>query len=128
MGGTPQQHQQPIIGNANMPSESLGRIPPPTPPKDGKHSLDSVRSRLESESNGGPPPPTPPKDRSRGRAFDKDLPLPPPVASKGFSASPTRLGDEEATARGRGQGLYEDPVDILARIFPARQGEGVEGP
>ncbi|KAK1087776.1 Phosphatidylinositol-4-phosphate 5-kinase [Friedmanniomyces endolithicus] len=121
------RQQQPIIGNANMPSESLGQIPPPTPPKDGKHSLESVRSRRESESNGGPPPPTPPKDRSRGRAFEKELPLPPPVASKGSSASPTRLGDEEAVVRGRGGGMYEDPVDILARIFPGRGAEGMEG-
>ncbi|TKA74854.1 hypothetical protein B0A55_05327 [Friedmanniomyces simplex] len=117
---------QPIIGNANVPSESLGQIPPPTPPKDDKHSLDSMRSRRESNAGGPPPPPTPPKDRPRGRTFEKDLPLPPPpaVASKNvFSASPARLRDEEAMARMHGRkvsGRYGEPVDVLARAF----GEG----
>ncbi|KAK4612970.1 Phosphatidylinositol 4-phosphate 5-kinase its3 [Fulvia fulva] len=80
---------QVILGNANMPSEALGDIPPPTPPKmDG--SVDR-RSLEERQSWGGRPPPTPPKDERHSRTFGKDLPLPP--ATKTLSHSPNRLGE-----------------------------------
>lgn len=83
-----------IIGNAEMPSDAVGEVPPPTPPKmDG--SVDR-RSLEERRSWGGKPPPTPPKDERRSRAMDKDLPMPPtlmPQASTQLSASPSRIGD-----------------------------------
>lgn len=104
-------HNRPILGNANMPSDSIGEIPPPTPPKlDG--SIDT-RDAAERQSWGGRPPPTPPKDgpRSQGLAdiaqnnkhysSDKELPLPPPMhkASTQLSASPMSISplvsDEE---------------------------------
>ena len=91
---------QPIIGNANMPSENDGEVPPPTPPKpDG-----AFEEREGRPSWGGGPPPTPPKDEkyrgrpsdesSRGRlsveSRDKQLPSLPPVANLKLSASPMR--------------------------------------
>lgn len=86
---------KPVLGNAMMPSESIGEIPPPTPPKlDGE--LDGRR-----ESWGGGPPPTPPKDERRGRGTEKELPLP-PMPSTQFSASPARATEdlmEEARRR-----------------------------
>ncbi|KAK3630841.1 Phosphatidylinositol-4-phosphate 5-kinase [Elasticomyces elasticus] len=93
---------QPVLGNANISSEAVGRVAPPTPPKDGKYSMESIDDRRAS--NGGPPPPTPPKDRPRGRTFDKDLPLP-PVATSAFSGSPARMADEQR-ARARVDGAY----------------------
>jgi len=84
--------------------ESHGRVPPPTPPKDTRYSLESVADRRES--SGGQPPPTPPKDRPRGRTFDKDLPLP-PVATGDFSTSPARMvNDEMAKAKAKVNGAY----------------------
>lgn len=82
--------QRPVLGNANMTSDSLGEVPPPTPPKmDGE--FDGKR-----ESWAGEPPPTPPKDeRSRGRTgLDKELPPPPPASSAQLSASPARASEE----------------------------------
>ena len=80
-----------VLGNANMPSDTVGEIPPPTPPKTDS-TLDMSPRR---ESWGGEPPPTPPKDdRSRGRFLEKDLPLP-PVASHALSASPSRMEERE---------------------------------
>ncbi|KAK3070561.1 Phosphatidylinositol-4-phosphate 5-kinase [Teratosphaeriaceae sp. CCFEE 6253] len=76
-----------LSGNACLESESHSQLPPPTPPKDGKHSMEFMND--SRGANGGPPPPTPPKDRSRGWTFDKDLPLP-PVAADALSASPAR--------------------------------------
>jgi len=80
----------PVIGNANVPSDSIGEVPPPTPPKlDSK--IDFEDDSFGRRSWGGGPPPTPPKDDyNRGRLLDKNLPLP-PVASKVFSASPSRM-------------------------------------
>jgi 1-phosphatidylinositol-4-phosphate 5-kinase len=102
-------HSEPIIGDANVAAEQLGQVPPPTPPKDSvlgstkRTSLDratwtSLAGReSKADSSGPPPPPTPPKDnvRSRGRTFEKDLPLPPPSANYVFSASPARMAEEE---------------------------------
>lgn len=98
---------QVILGNANMPSDALGEVPPPTPQKTDeppaaaresiKYSIDRSRSLSNSNSiggGGGAPPPTPPKDeiyRSGKGAFvdsekadreilehpEKDLPTPP---------------------------------------------------
>lgn len=85
--------RQPVLGDANMPADSIGDVPPPTPPKlDGTPDVDE-RS-FKRESWGGGPPPTPPKDDRRGRFPEKDLPLP-PVATKVFSASPSRMVEEE---------------------------------
>jgi 1-phosphatidylinositol-4-phosphate 5-kinase len=88
-----------LLGNANMPAEAVGEVPPPTPPKmDGSIDTRAAHERL---SWGGRPPPTPPKDdsrnsdderRSRGPSLDKALPLPP--ATHQLSASPTRIGDD----------------------------------
>lgn len=86
-----------LLGNANMPTEAVREVPPPTPPKiDG--SIDT-RATDERLSWGGRPPPTPPKDdsrgddarRSRGPSLDKALPLPP--GTHQLSMSPTRIGD-----------------------------------
>lgn len=85
---------EPVLGNANMPKDSIGAVPPPTPPKpDGPiHPKDLL---FQSERTSGGPPPTPPKDDGyRGRLNNRDLPLP-PVATKVFSASPSRMVDEE---------------------------------
>ncbi|KAK5126408.1 hypothetical protein LTR85_010644 [Meristemomyces frigidus] len=84
--------RQPVLGNANMPSDSVGEVPPPTPPKLGAMRNSNGQS-LRRESWGGGPPPTPPKDDRRGRFMDKDLPLP-PVATHLFSASPSRMDEE----------------------------------
>lgn len=87
----------PVLGNANMPSDSLGEVPPPTPPKtdDSTESKDLYLGRESMGSLGGGPPPTPPKDsHSRGRLMGKELPLP-PVADMSFSESPSRMVDEE---------------------------------
>lgn len=92
-----------LLGNANMPAEAVGEVPPPTPPKwDG--SVDS-RPADERLSWGGRPPPTPPKDdsrlsyeeqRSRGPSLDKALPMIPPSATEQLSMSPTRMsGDDD---------------------------------
>ncbi|KXT09637.1 hypothetical protein AC579_3133 [Pseudocercospora musae] len=69
-----------VLGNAEMTSESIGEVPPPTPPKmDGS----TVRRSLEERLNwGGQPPPTPPKDKA--------LPLL-PQASTQLSASPMSI-------------------------------------
>lgn len=83
-----------LLGNANMPAEAIGEVPPPTPPKtDG--SIDT-RAADERLSWGGRPPPTPPKDDSKGNdgrmsraSLDKALPLPP--ATQQLSMSPTRM-------------------------------------
>lgn len=91
--GARRQHA-PDLGNANMPSDSVGEIPPPTPPKTDGGVRKSNEQSLKRESWGGGPPPTPPKDDRRGRFVDKDLPLP-PVATHVFSASPSRMVDEE---------------------------------
>ncbi|CAK1365931.1 unnamed protein product [Cercospora beticola] len=120
---TPQQSEEklwnngtPIIGNANMPAEAIGEIPPPTPPKtDGSTDRRSEEERRSWQS-GGLPPPTPPKESRRManatddsytdvgcfelprttkiHGFqDKELPLPPTMvpAQKQFSASPADL-------------------------------------
>ncbi|KAK4497155.1 hypothetical protein PRZ48_011605 [Zasmidium cellare] len=101
---TPSRHEpskedahsrRPVLGNAEMPPEAIGEVPPPTPPKmDG--SIDR-RSLEERRSWGGKPPPTPPKDGRSSRPLDKDLPLPPlmPQASTQLSASPSRIGDND---------------------------------
>jgi 1-phosphatidylinositol-4-phosphate 5-kinase len=102
---------QPIIGNANMQPESVGEVPPPTPPKqDG-----AFEEREGRPSWGGGPPPTPPKDEKyRGRlsndshsrlsveSRDKDLPSLPNVATLKLSASPMRAErDDMAELRHR---------------------------
>ncbi|RMY05816.1 hypothetical protein D0866_15142, partial [Hortaea werneckii] len=94
------QHQ-PVLGDANMPSDSVGEVPPPTPPKTDdsveskEHYRAPGRESTKSVDEGGVPPPTPPKDDyTRGRLMGKDLPLP-PVASMSFSHSPSRMVDEE---------------------------------
>jgi 1-phosphatidylinositol-4-phosphate 5-kinase len=102
---------QSIVGNANMPSESIGEMPPPTPPKhDG-----AFEEREGRPSWGGGPPPTPPKDEKyRGRlsndshsrmsmeSRDKDLPTLPNAANLRLSASPMRADrDEMADLRNR---------------------------
>ncbi|GAB7365856.1 hypothetical protein MBLNU230_g7187t1 [Neophaeotheca triangularis] len=94
----PQEHHasEPIIGNANVPSESLGEVPPPTPPK-GEGASNGHAQGYKTDwrgLGGGAPPPTPPKDDRRGRWDDKELPTLPPVSSE-LSHSPTRAGDEE---------------------------------
>ncbi|KAI7563497.1 hypothetical protein KC346_g21762, partial [Hortaea werneckii] len=93
--------QQPVLGDANMPSDSVGEVPPPTPPKTDdsveskEHYRAPGRESTESVDEGGVPPPTPPKDDyTRGRVMGKDLELP-PVASMSFSHSPSRMVDEE---------------------------------
>lgn len=97
-----QQQQQrqgekgPVLGDANMPPESVGEVPPPTPPKTRDsggwggevppptppktdESARSQRDAAEAEAGraslgslGGGPPPTPPKDGppagARGRS------------------------------------------------------------
>ncbi|EMD00298.1 hypothetical protein BAUCODRAFT_62612 [Baudoinia panamericana UAMH 10762] len=76
---------KPVLGNANMESQHVGNVSPPTPPKEDGSFEHSRRMQ--------PAPPTPPKDDNlRGRGLDKDLPLP-PIATKVFSASPSRLVD-----------------------------------
>lgn len=77
-----------IMGNANMPSESIGEVPPPTPPQ-----LQTFKGDDRRESWGGRPPPTPPKDEERGR-FGGDRLLP-PIASTTLSSSPSRMVEEE---------------------------------
>ncbi|KAF2768582.1 SAICAR synthase-like protein [Teratosphaeria nubilosa] len=90
---------QPVVGNANMPAEAVGEMPPPTPPKtDG--TAEARDFDLGRGSWGGGPPPTPPKDAQqrdrRSRAMEKTLPLPPEIqATKVFSRSPSRLVEEE---------------------------------
>jgi len=100
---TPSQEHlrpRPVLGTANMPAESLGEGPPPTPPKgDDGRTYGDGHGDVGRENWGGGPPPTPPKDdRSRGRPFstDKSLPLLPPevAATKVLSASPARMVDE----------------------------------
>lgn len=87
-----------LLGNANMPPEAVGEVPPPTPPKmDGSIDTRAANERL---SWGGRPPPTPPKDdaeerKGRGPSLDKALPLPPAVATHQLSVSPTRIGSED---------------------------------
>ncbi|KAK5132950.1 hypothetical protein LTR08_008313 [Meristemomyces frigidus] len=85
--------RKPILGNANVPSDSIGEVPPPTPPK-LNNMLASNDGFPRRESWGGGPPPTPPKDDRRGRFLEKDLPLP-PVATAVFSASPSRMAEED---------------------------------
>lgn len=107
-GHDPQKHHasEPIIGNANVPAESLGEVPPPTPPKldgpsDGHHGKGGWGS---VGGGGGVPPPTPPKDERRGRWGNKELPNLPSVSSQ-FSYSPTRAEEDELlqARRSRGQ-------------------------
>ncbi|KAI5361695.1 Putative phosphatidylinositol-4-phosphate 5-kinase, core [Septoria linicola] len=109
----------PVIGNANMPPEAIGEIPPPTPPKlDGTTDRRSEEERRSWQS-GGLPPPTPPKETRRmanatddsyadGGCFsiprttkiqafqDKELPLPPTMAlaQKQLSATSTGMSLE----------------------------------
>lgn len=83
--------KHPVVGDANVPSDSVGKVPPATPPK--VNGLHMGRGDTPEESWGGRPPPTPPKDEPRGR-FDKDLPLA-PVPRKTFSKGPTRSVEEE---------------------------------
>jgi 1-phosphatidylinositol-4-phosphate 5-kinase len=80
----------PMIGNADMPSDAIGEVPPPTPPKmDG--SVDTRRA-TERQSWGGRPPPTPPKDlQQRPPVFGKDKELPLPPSRTQFSASPMHM-------------------------------------
>lgn len=92
-----------MLGNANMPGQSLGEVPPPTPPKtDGAvMNGDFGRGRISSR-----PPPTPPKDdpdtNSLGRSstrvsrssLDKALP-PVPQATTTLSHSPARASEDE---------------------------------
>ena len=86
--------RKPSLRSASMPSDGVGEIPPPTPPKTNS-TLEPNETSLRRESWGGGPPPTPPKDDpNRGRFMDKALPLP-PVASHAFSASPSRMAGEE---------------------------------
>lgn len=101
-----------IIGNAEMTPETIGEVPPPTPPKmDG--SIDR-RSLEERASWGGRPPPTPPKDGTTiakdfggerlSRNLDKELPPAPELqplrkASTQLSASPARMASDEAMGR-----------------------------
>ena len=98
-----------VLGNANMPSDNLGEMPPPTPPKQNG----SRASREEHEGRpswGGGPPPTPPKDdkfrmpisdgKDWGRAStdstNKNLPLLPPVVSTAtLSVSPAPAQEDE---------------------------------
>ncbi|KAK4998628.1 Phosphatidylinositol-4-phosphate 5-kinase [Elasticomyces elasticus] len=70
----------PIVGTAIMTSESVGNVPPPTPPKTMRDFGDT-------------PPPTPLKD-GRGRGLNKELP-PHPRLSTQFSASPARAKSAE---------------------------------
>jgi 1-phosphatidylinositol-4-phosphate 5-kinase len=84
-----------------MPPESIGEVPPPTPPKvEG-----AFEEREGRPSWGGGPPPTPPKDdKFRGRlsgesnnrlsveSRDKDLPSLPTVK---LSVSPVRADRDE---------------------------------
>lgn len=82
-------HESVVIGNANLQPEQVGAVPPPTPPK-----MDGWVDGDETEHHGRDvAPPTPPKADRRSR-YDKDLPLP-PVATKVFSHSPSRMADEE---------------------------------
>lgn len=123
--GSSQPSTQAVFGNAEMASQTLGEVPPPTPPKtDGPPS----RRSAESERHGRqvnnfsrpltPPkddryglrgdersrPPTPPKDEKYG--VDKALPLPPQTASTRLCASPSRAGEDEMEAlRTRVEGL-----------------------
>lgn len=101
-------HAQPpytvVLGNANMANQSLGEVPPPTPPKtDGPVANEEFeRGRISSSR----PPPTPPKDEQDGAhlsrtstrisrsSLDKALP-PVPQATKVLSASPARASEAE---------------------------------
>lgn len=110
--GDQQPATQAIIGNAIMPNQSLGEVPPPTPPKtDGPPSQRSVEFDQQGKavnnfsrpltppkdnkfaSRGEQRPPTPPKDEKY--RTDKALPLPPHAASTKLSASPARASEDE---------------------------------
>lgn len=89
--------KKPVLGNANMPSEILGEVPPPTPPKlldDGTKERNEHELSARHGSWGGAAPPTPPKDYRRGRLIDKRLPDS-PIPTALFSASPSRAAEEE---------------------------------
>ncbi|KAL1303350.1 hypothetical protein AAFC00_006747 [Neodothiora populina] len=104
-GRSPESHPSwpAVLGNANMPSRSLGEVPPPTPPKsDGP----TVNGDFEGARVPSRPPPTPPKDdkdnnslsRSSTRlsrsSLDKDLP-PVPHSTVSLSKSPERASKDD---------------------------------
>ena len=96
-------HPQPaypaILNNAEVSSQTLGEVPPPTPPKsDGLFPGGGFdRARIPSR-----PPPTPPKDDDRDSvrlsrsSLDKDLPpVPKPQPSPILSATPVRASEDD---------------------------------
>lgn len=91
-----------VLGNADMSSQTLGEVPPPTPPKsDGAMPSEMLINGDSFQRGRRPPtppkdnlrPPTPPKDRRYSK--DKELPLPPPTASMELSSSPSRASQDE---------------------------------
>lgn len=84
------------IGNAEMPSQSLGEVPPPTPPKTESNGQFRKSENINRGRERSPvSPPTPPKDEVRRvPSLDKELPSL-PRASTNLSASPTRAQPEE---------------------------------
>lgn len=118
----PHRAQHTVLGNAEMPNQSLGEVPPPTPPKsDGPLSHPFAKPDFERGRVPDRPPPTPPKDeRDMARlsgesrrsnisreSLDKALPhLPVPQASSTLSISPARASaDEMERLRSRVAGL-----------------------
>ncbi|GAB7357291.1 hypothetical protein MBLNU459_g8259t2 [Dothideomycetes sp. NU459] len=91
-----------VLDNMEITSQTLGEVPPPTPPKtDGTMPAVKLVNGDSFERGRRPPtppkdalrPPTPPKDRRYSR--DKELPLPPLTASVQLSASPSRTSEDE---------------------------------
>lgn len=91
-----------VLGNAEMSSQNLGEVPPPTPPKtDGALPAAKLIDDNSFERGRRPPtppkdalrPPTPPKDRRYSK--DKELPLPPQTGSVRLSSSPSRASEDE---------------------------------
>lgn len=92
------QYTAVVIGNAEMSNQSLGEVPPPTPPKTG---IPFANGYFERGRVPNKPPPTPPKDepkRLSRSSLDKELPPVPgliPQASTTISSSPERASEDE---------------------------------
>lgn len=110
-GRSPEPHPAwpAVLGNAGMTSQTLGEVPPPTPPKSAGLLNNGCfdKGRIPSR-----PPPTPPKDdnispRLSSSSLDKELPsLPLPQATTVISASPARASkDDMESLRTRIAGL-----------------------
>lgn len=114
-------------GTANVPSDTIGEVPPPTPPKqDGSTDRRSEEERRSWQS-GGLPPPTPPKETRRvvnvtddsyedsgcfgprtTKVFgtqDKELPLPPSMVPETRAMSGSPLGSGLEMSEGKRSGV-----------------------